>query len=362
MAEKYFLGSVGKAEAFKYNPTTKKLELAFVSKTLTDSSISIQTTKDDIRAGQGAPIQFSFYHDPSVEITLTDVLWKKEYVEAQLGANFKKTGGKDYKTLDETVKFLANSTTASKEITDIEKLPIPCGGEQYLVWGAPVGTMDYVKMEYDNGTLTLAEAPAVDTDYCIRYYGKETRAHVAEISTQIIPEELYLVISAPIFAGDACSASKGKAAGKITFEVPRFQLNGAQEFQMNMSSNQTMSLNGIALASESAECDAIGGKLLNIIEVITNRDFTADVKDIMSDEETQVVNQKPAIYAIMKDGTVEPLDVEYLVSIEQLVFEPASALNASGAYAESGDVKVTLKNKDKNANVADTTFNVASAA
>ena len=87
---KYFLGSVGKAEAFRRN-ADGKLELAFVSKTLTDSGLNISTNKDDIRAGEGAPIQFSFYSQPTVEITLTDVLFKTDYIRSQLGVAFDKT-------------------------------------------------------------------------------------------------------------------------------------------------------------------------------------------------------------------------------------------------------------------------------
>ena len=80
---KLFLGSVGKAEALRYNPATNKYEVAFVAKTLTDSGLNISTSKDEIRGGQGAPVQFVFCHDSTVEITLTDILWKPEYVTAQ---------------------------------------------------------------------------------------------------------------------------------------------------------------------------------------------------------------------------------------------------------------------------------------
>ena len=113
MANKYFLGSVGKAEAFRKD-ADGNLRLAFVSKTLTDSGLNISTTKDDIRAGQGAPIQFSFYHDPSVEITLTDVLWKPEYLTAQLGAEFE-NGSEDYIT--DEVTFAAGEASTSKPTT-----------------------------------------------------------------------------------------------------------------------------------------------------------------------------------------------------------------------------------------------------
>lgn len=329
--KRYFLGSVGKAEAFRVN-SNGALELAFVSKTLTDSGLNIQTTKDDIRAGQGAPIQFSFYHDSSVEITLTDVLWKPEYLTAQLGAEFKdKNGHVDY--VSKTVIF----TNGEADLTDtVLELPLTCmDGEKYAVWGTKKGEDDWVKIDYSSTThkLTLAGA---EGEYCIRFLGNDARARVAEISTQIIPEVLFLIITAPIFAGDSCAASKGKAAGHITFEIPKFQLNGAQEFSMNMSSNQTMSLSGIALASETADCDAIGGKLLRVIEVIENRDWKDDIEDIMSDEEYEKVGQIPMIYGIKKDGTVTKIDNT------DLTFAPALT---DGKFATAESTTITLTGK-----------------
>ena len=83
---KYFLGSVGSAEAFRM--VNGKPQMAFVAKTLTDSSISVTITKDELRGGTGAPVVTNFFHDPAVAITLTDILFKEGYVEAQLGTNF----------------------------------------------------------------------------------------------------------------------------------------------------------------------------------------------------------------------------------------------------------------------------------
>lgn len=351
---KRFLGSVGKAEAFKI--VNGELQLAFVSKTLTDSGLNIQTTKEDIRGGQGAPIQFSFYHDPSVEITLTDILWKPEYLEAQLGANFKDPNytsnheayiSKTY-AFENGVYTLAETDPTPKALKDLQ-----CANDAVLVWGAKQGTDEWRMIKYtaSNGTLKVLQADGVTEDttakgpYCVRYLASDSRALVAEISTQIIPQELFLIITAPIFAGDACGgASKGKAAGSITFEVPRFQLNGAQEFQMNMSSNQTMSLSGIALASESAECDAVGGKLLRIIEVIEDRDWKSEVANIMSDEEYEVVGKTPHIYAVMNDGTVTP------VALEDLTFAPA-LVEEKFTSAAQYTITLTGTNKTTNANV-----------
>lgn len=304
---KYFLGSVGKAEAFKRD-ADGNLTLAFVSKTLTDSGINISTTKDDIRAGQGAPVVYSFFHDPNVEITLTDVLWKPEYLEAQIGASFDNKEHIDYKT--EKVPFTGGSATLKGEV---KAMPIPCsnGKEEYLAWGAKQGSDDWKKITVgeDHKSLTLADA---EGGYCVRYLGEEAAAKVSEITATIIPQELFLIITAPIFAGDACAASKGKAAGHITFEVPRFQLNGNQEFSMNMSSNQTMSLSGIAMASTSSDCEAEGGKMLRIIEVINDRDWKADVVQLIVDEEFAKAQKKPSVYGELKDGHLHKIPAEDL--------------------------------------------------
>ena len=322
---KYFLGSVGKAEAFRRN-ADGELELAFVSKTLTDSGLNISTTKDDIRAGEGAPIQFSFYHDPSVEITLTDVLFKTDYVRAQLGAAFDKV---PQSYITENVTFTQGAATLTNEVLH---LPFPCGSEEYVEWAAKKGSDEWAVCSVggDHKSLTLAGATG---EYCVRFLSLDDRAKVAEITSTIIPEELFLIITAPIFAGDACSASKGRAAGSIQFEVPRFVLNGAQEFAMNMSSNQPMSLAGTALATESQECDANGGKLLRIIEVINDRKWYDDLKDLIVDEDSAVVGQEPIVYGWKKDNTL----VRAVNS--DLTFNPA--LSGTGTLAASGSTTVS---------------------
>ena len=322
---KYFLGSVGKAEAFRRN-ADGELELAFVSKTLTDSGLNISTTKDDIRAGEGAPIQFSFYHDPSVEITLTDVLFKTDYIKAQLGAAFDKA---PQSYITENVTFNDGSATLKNEVLP---LPFPCGSEQYVAWAAKKGSDEWTicNVGVDHKSLTLADAKG---EYCVRFLSVDDRAQVAEITSTIIPEELFLIITAPIFAGDSCNPSKGQAAGSIQFEIPRFVLNGAQEFAMNMSSNQPMSLSGTALATESQECDANGGKLLRIIEVIKDRKWYDDLKDLIVDEDSAVQGHEPVVYGLRKNGAL----VKAVNS--DLKFEPD--LSGTGTLAASGTTTVS---------------------
>ena len=145
MAKKYFLGSVGTAEAFRRDEATGKLRLAFRSKTLTDSGLNISTTKDDIRAGTGAPIQFSFYHDPSVEITLTDVLFDEAYIEAQLGASFEQSG-EAYMSKELESDAQGRVTLPSQARSIIAG----CSGSEILVWCSKVGANEWFRIDESN--------------------------------------------------------------------------------------------------------------------------------------------------------------------------------------------------------------------
>ena len=198
---KYFLGSVGTAEAFRMN--NGQLELAFVSKTLTDSGLTISTTKDDVRAGTGAPIQFSFYHDPSVEITLTDVIFEEAYVEAQLGGKFE-TGAKAYKS--ETVKAKANTQGVVQGLfleDKPETLNIGCGDTMKAIWYKEnVSGAEYQLVQ---GSVSVAdeETPGYGykitgldetKTYCFRYVHYNDAATALQVTSDIIPQELFLIL------------------------------------------------------------------------------------------------------------------------------------------------------------------------
>ncbi len=342
MAKKYFLGSVGTAEAFRR--VNGRLELAFRSKTLTDSGLNISTTKDDIRAGTGAPIQFSFYHDPSAEITLTDVLFDEAYIEAQLGASFEQ-GGQSYLSRE----YTANGGSVTLDPAP-ESLVAGCSGEEVLVWYSKVGENNWRRVAEDKlegATVSGLEAGA---RYCFRWIARDDNVRVATITSNIIPQELFLVITAPIFSGDACSASNGKAAGTITYEIPRFKLNGAQDFTMNMSSNQTMSLSGVALASEDG-CESTNSKLLRIIAKYDDLKWYENVENWVNDAEYDKVGDEPHIYAVYSNGST------MLVDNENLDF--GELLDSEGHWKTAGPAEgITVK---EDATIVLPTFQIVAA-
>lgn len=333
---KYFLGSVGSVEAFQKKEGSNEYELAFVSKTLTDSGINTTISKEDIRGGTGAPIQFSFYHDPAVEITLTDVVFKKEYLEAQLGTEFKNAGSHGYASKD---------VVAEEGKINLADQPIAlnfgaCGGELELVWASERGKDEWKSYSFhgvtmQDGKFEITGDFEANKTYCVRYCKQDPNALIARVTSNIIPAEYMLIITAPVFAGDACAASNGKKAGTITYEIPRFRLNGGSEMAFNMSSNQTMSLAGTAYATDSS-CEMGEQNLYNIVLSLDNYAKTA-YKELIVDEDSMKAGLVPVVYGLTKEGKVLRIDNA------NLEFNPP--LGTGGKF-EVNTYTITLKGSD----------------
>lgn len=325
---KYFLGSVGSVEAFE-KKEDGTYALAFVSKTLTDSGINTTISKEDIRGGTGAPIQFSFYYGSAVEITLTDVVFKKEYLEAQLGVEFTQKDSHSYAS--EIVK--AEDGKLTLKVQPIAIKFGACGEEIRKVWVSESGK-DYWQMYDFNENKEVTGDFVAGKIYCVRYCKNDPGAFIAHVTSNIIPSEYMLIITVPVFAGDACSASNGKKAGTLTYEIPRFRLNGGSEMAFNMSSNQTMSLAGSALASDNT-CEMGEQNLYNI--VLSLDDYAKSVyKDLIIDEDSLKAGEAPAVYGLTKNGKVLKIDNK------NLDFDPALS---DGKFA-SNTYTITLKDTD----------------
>ena len=342
---KYFLGSVGSAEAFRM--VNGKPEMAFVAKTLTDSSISVTITKDELRGGTGAPVVTNFFHDPAVAITLTDILFKEGYVEAQLDAKFEPNASA-YQT--ETITAETDGQlTLGKVPVDLGVLKCSDSASTIIAWYSEEGQDDYKAVSIstaDAATRTLRQDGSDPVhrikqghNYCVRYLASEDLAREAVVRSDMVPHELALVITVPIFAGDACAASKGRKAGTLTFEVPRFQLDGGQEFTFNMSSNATMSLNGTAMVMTEG-CDANSGKLFRMIEVMDNSIAEAGIRMIAIEPSSAQGlkgqlwannKDKVEVYGILDNAQTTLLKSDrYTITAEPLGTTPASGKDNPG--------------------------------
>lgn len=336
---KYFLGSVGSAEAFRINGDGSKTFM-FRATSLTDSGINISSSQDELRGGTGAPVVATFNHDATVELNLTDVFWKPEYVESQLGISFA-AGATDYQS--ETKVATASGIT-------LDKAPVtatlPCSADAaYLIWYSVQGAEDWYPYTGTVDGNVLGTGFVNGTTYCVRYLANDEQAREAWVTSDIIPAELYLIITTPIYAGDSCAASNGQLAGHLTFEVPRFKLNAAQDFSFAMSSNTTMSLAGRAMAYTN-DCNLNGSKLLRIVENITGRTWYEGLTAIYIDPAFVAASGLDVpVYGVYENGSVVKLDnAAQYNNANALTFQIAGTtltvtLN-SGIFADADSITV----------------------
>ena len=330
----YFLGSVGSVSAFRRN-SAGQLELAFVSTTNTDQGLNTTVSADDLRGGQGAPVITRFYHDAAVEINLTDIMFKEAYIRSQLGTNFE-TEGKAYYC--ETLPVSTGTVTLTKDPADIE---FGCAnGSKKAVWYASEGKNNWIlaeDSELSDKTLTinttkLGENPASVT---VRYLASGLSGAIeAKVYANFVPDELFLIITTPLFAGDACSASNGSAAGSVQFEIPRFRLNGGQDFAAAMSSNQTVNMSGAAMAVMGS-CDAKGAYLYKIIINYENEKLGDRYRALEVLDETLKVGAIPVVYGIDGQNNAE------LINNDLLNFTPA--LDAAGKFSSAASTTIAAK-------------------
>ena len=343
---KYFLGSVGSVEAFE-RQEHGSYRVAFVSKTLTDSGINTTISKEDIRGGTGAPIQFSFYHDPSVEINLTDVVFKPEYLEAQLGAEFAKGENSHSYASEDITAAKGKDTYSGKVVLTLKEAPIAigfgaCGEEIDRVWVTKRGKDEWKMYGHDGNIVESSDFKEGEV-YCVRYCKDDDKAMIAEITSDIIPAEYMLIITAPVFAGDACAASNGKKAGTITYEIPRFRLNGGSEMAFNMSSNQTMNLAGSAYATEG--CDMEGQTLYKVVLKLDDYSERLDMESLVADPDYAKEGSTPVIYAVFKNGKVRRVandDVTFNPVLDEGKFKKGSDNTQNFSLTANAEIKGTF--------------------
>lgn len=288
----YFLGSVGVAEAFYIKRGVKRL--AFVARTLTEHSINISASVDDLRAGTGAVSMATFSHDPSIEIKLVDVLWNSAYVEAILGTRFTSDNVADYQR--ETVFSNGNSTLTylSKEPISLPfgtytpnpdsrltvTLSFPLGSTETKIMINRVGTDVWT---WYTGVINGRGIYLPAGQWNVMYMATDEQAREITVTSDFNPAELYLVITTPLYRGNNCagvvtSSDDVYDIGHLTFEVPRFKVDGNLNFGFNMSSNASIEISGKAMACDTCSCDEL--RMMRIVEVREDYDFTDELQSI----------------------------------------------------------------------------------
>lgn len=262
--------------------------------TLTESSLNIGISAEDVRGGEGAGLLGRYFHTSTFELTLTDALFDLKYIAASVGANIQAGGD---------VLMNEQLTAAGKKLT-LSKLPVPlkgCGDTYAWYRLATDENWTAVKMTSNSKEITVAE----DGTYCVKYFYNNASADRIRIASDYVPKTLRLVLKENLYAAGETNNSQTKV-GYVLINIPRFQLDGSQELSMSMTGASTTSLKGMALISDGCDAGCEGaGYYADMIQVLDGAVWYEGVMSLAVDGGKVKADEidEANVYAIYKNKT-----------------------------------------------------------
>ena len=325
-----FLAGVGNAEILKNG------ELFATAKTLTDSSITIGVSAEDIRAGQGAKLYGKYFHTSTFDLKMTDAMFKMEYIAANVGAELE-WGGDVFKD-EEIVVAQGNALKVSGT-----PVPFTAGGKIY-VYAKLVSEENYKTYEYTEDGITGLAAGT----YCVKYLYTNDNARKLVVKANFTPDTLSVMLTSNLYAGDDKNPATGTKIGTVTIKVPRFLLSGSQELSMNMTGASTSPFEGSALASNAEGCDG-EGIYAEIIEIIEGRKWIDNVTEIMVDNADNLTVGDPVEVYAVADNAIKKLDAN--VTEATITYPEEIVVDGKAAKAGAGEVSVKIGAKTFTADI-----------
>lgn len=116
-----------------------------------------------------------------------------------------------------------------------------------------VGTITEAAGAY---TMAIPNAKAGEK-YCVMYFYQNANADSIIIPVDYVPDELHVIILNDLFNADISTTNNATKVGRLITDIPRLQLDGAQDLNLTATSAATVSLSGSALAVDSTDsCEA----------------------------------------------------------------------------------------------------------
>ena len=253
---KAFLANV--MDAFVYSGD----QLLFTSKALTDSSISIGITAEEVRGGKGNKLIGRYFHDSSFGLTLQDALFELGYIAHNVGSQVV-TGTSGSLTEEQVVA----SASGTLSVTGIPYDFLSLGT---IGWVAVPGSDAWSTFTFDGQTatgVTLADGSAIvngDT-YCVKYMSEAACDEVV-VSADFVPDEVTVVLKGDLYkASRGNDVSTSSIIGHIEVVVPRFQLEGSMEISLSSSGAAQIPFSGQALVTTDASAGCEGGGYYAVI-------------------------------------------------------------------------------------------------
>ena len=244
----YILAGVGTIEAFTQSSTQPTK--IFTSKTLQESGISISVTAEDIRGGLSNPLLGRYFHDSILEANITDALFNLQYLALNVGGQVVIGGS----------SLVTETVTAGSGTLTVQGTPVAFGSAGTVGWYTLAGQEDWSPLTFSGKVATVADVTEGGT-YCVRYNANDSSIQEFVVPSAIIPSEVHLVMTYPLFAGGTSpeAISTSSQVGELIVDIPRFQFAGNVELSLTSSGAATSNLSGSALASyTTANCNDMG--------------------------------------------------------------------------------------------------------
>lgn len=234
-----FLAGVGRALLIRGN------DLIGVAKTLTESTFDFAITGEEIRGGAANMLWGRYFHDSTLTATLTDAMFKLEYIAASLGTSIQSGG---LSVAEEQVAVSSGMITATQT-------PVATAGS-VIGWYKLPSEENWQVATFNGKNIAIAGATD-NTVYCLKYFYQNANARSIVLNANYVPDELHVVIINDLFNGDiATDPANTSKIGRLITDIPRFQLDGNQNLSLTSSGAATTSLSGSALAmSDPNSCD-----------------------------------------------------------------------------------------------------------
>ena len=266
--------------------------------TLTESSLNIGISAEDVRGGEGAGLLGRYFHTSTFELTLTDALFNMEYIAKSVGA--KVDFGADV--------MMNESLTAAADTLTLSKTPVPMGCGKVFVWYRGVNEETWTEVEPTGKTVKVPKAG----DYCVKYFYNNASASKIRIASDYVPATLRLVLKENLYAAGETNNSQTKV-GYVLINIPRFQLDGSQELSMSMTGASTTSLKGMALISDGCNAGCEGaGYYADMVQVLDAASWTDGIIALAVDGGKAASKEDAKVYAIYNNKTPKLIDEDML--------------------------------------------------
>ena len=244
----YILAGVGTIEAFTQSSTQPTK--IFTSKTLQESGISISVTAEDIRGGLSNPLLGRYFHDSILEANITDALLNLQYLALNVGGEVVIGGS----------SLVTETVTGGSGTLTVQGTPVAFGNAGTVGWYTLAGQENWAPITFSGQTASADGVTSGET-YCVRYNATDAGIQEFTVPSAIIPSEVHLVMTYPLFAGgtNVEQISTSSQVGELVVDIPRFQFAGNVELSLTSSGAATSNLSGSALASyTTANCNDMG--------------------------------------------------------------------------------------------------------